>query len=152
VALLEASSPAALTFAPSRAPRPAPALAGAAGAHQAYLTHPVFRRYDDPARLVHDEAQRHHRDDPGDLAGVRRCIRSPRPSRPRATAQLIPQLEAWLAEITGFDAVSLQPNAGAQGEYAGLLAIRGYHRPRRSPPHGLPHPDPAPTAPTRRAR
>jgi glycine dehydrogenase len=36
-------------------------------------------------------------------------------------------LEAWLAEITGFDAVSLQPNAGSQGEYAGLLAIRGYH-------------------------
>ncbi|MBO6716528.1 MAG: aminomethyl-transferring glycine dehydrogenase [Rhizobiaceae bacterium] len=38
------------------------------------------------------------------------------------------QLEAWLAEITGFDAVSLQPNAGSQGEYAGLLAIRAWHR------------------------
>ena len=37
------------------------------------------------------------------------------------------QLESWLAEITGFDAVSLQPNAGSQGEYAGLLAIRRYH-------------------------
>jgi len=36
-------------------------------------------------------------------------------------------LEAWLCEITGFDAVSLQPNAGSQGEYAGLLAIRRYH-------------------------
>ena len=36
-------------------------------------------------------------------------------------------LEAWLGEITGFDAVSLQPNAGSQGEYAGLLAIRRYH-------------------------
>ncbi|MET0599211.1 MAG: aminomethyl-transferring glycine dehydrogenase [Mesorhizobium sp.] len=36
-------------------------------------------------------------------------------------------LERWLAEITGFDAVSLQPNAGSQGEYAGLLAIRRYH-------------------------
>ncbi len=36
-------------------------------------------------------------------------------------------LEKWLAEITGFAAVSLQPNAGSQGEYAGLLAIRGYH-------------------------
>ncbi|MBB3238246.1 aminomethyl-transferring glycine dehydrogenase [Phyllobacterium endophyticum] len=36
-------------------------------------------------------------------------------------------LEEWLAEITGFDAVSLQPNAGSQGEYAGLLAIRRYH-------------------------
>jgi glycine dehydrogenase len=40
------------------------------------------------------------------------------------------QLEAWLAEITGFDAVSLQPNAGSQGEYAGLLAIRRYHAER----------------------
>jgi glycine dehydrogenase len=40
------------------------------------------------------------------------------------------QLEAWLSEITGFDAVSLQPNAGSQGEYAGLLAIRRYHASR----------------------
>jgi glycine dehydrogenase len=39
-------------------------------------------------------------------------------------------LEAWLAEITGFTAVSLQPNAGSQGEYAGLLAIRAYHEAR----------------------
>ncbi len=42
-------------------------------------------------------------------------------------ADLFTQLESWLCEITGFDAVSLQPNAGSQGEYAGLLAIRGYH-------------------------
>jgi glycine dehydrogenase len=40
---------------------------------------------------------------------------------------LFRQLEHWLAEITGFAAVSLQPNAGSQGEYAGLLAIRRYH-------------------------
>jgi glycine dehydrogenase len=40
------------------------------------------------------------------------------------------QLADWLAEITGFAAVSLQPNSGAQGEYAGLLAIRAYHRAR----------------------
>jgi glycine dehydrogenase len=40
---------------------------------------------------------------------------------------LIAQLEGWLAELTGYDAVSLQPNAGSQGELAGLLAIRGYH-------------------------
>jgi glycine dehydrogenase len=43
------------------------------------------------------------------------------------------QLEAWLAEITGFAAVSLQPNAGSQGEYAGLLVIRGYHHQRGEP-------------------
>ncbi|GGE84997.1 aminomethyl-transferring glycine dehydrogenase [Mycetocola zhadangensis] len=41
---------------------------------------------------------------------------------------LIDQLEGWLAEVTGYDSVSLQPNAGSQGELAGLLAIRGYHR------------------------
>ncbi len=43
------------------------------------------------------------------------------------------QLESWLAEITGFAAVSLQPNAGSQGEYAGLLAIREYHNSRNEP-------------------
>lgn len=40
---------------------------------------------------------------------------------------LVGDLETWLADITGYDAVSLQPNAGSQGEFAGLLAIRGYH-------------------------
>jgi len=45
-------------------------------------------------------------------------------------AQVISDLERWLAEITGFDAVSMQPNAGAQGEYAGLLVIRAYHHDR----------------------
>ncbi|MGN6090596.1 MAG: glycine dehydrogenase, partial [Actinomycetales bacterium] len=44
--------------------------------------------------------------------------------------ELIRQLETWLAEVTGYAAVSLQPNAGSQGELAGLLAIRGYHRSR----------------------
>src|SRR6185369_3535392 len=43
---------------------------------------------------------------------------------------LVAQLEGWLAEVTGYDAVSVQPNAGSQGELAGLLAIRGYHRSR----------------------
>ncbi len=41
--------------------------------------------------------------------------------------QLFEELEAWLCEITGFDAMSLQPNAGSQGEYTGLLTIRSYH-------------------------
>ena len=45
-------------------------------------------------------------------------------------AELIGSLEAMLAECTGYDAVSLQPNSGAQGEYAGLLAIRAYHASR----------------------
>ncbi|MDQ6526011.1 aminomethyl-transferring glycine dehydrogenase [Nocardioides sp. LHD-245] len=42
--------------------------------------------------------------------------------------RLIDQLEGWLADVTGYDRVSIQPNAGAQGEYAGMLAIRNYHR------------------------
>jgi glycine dehydrogenase len=45
--------------------------------------------------------------------------------------QLIDELEAMLVECTGYDAVSLQPNSGAQGEYAGLLAIRAWHRSRK---------------------
>jgi glycine dehydrogenase len=44
--------------------------------------------------------------------------------------QLFAELEAWLCEITGYVAVSLQPNAGSQGEFAGLLAIRKYHESR----------------------
>jgi glycine dehydrogenase len=44
--------------------------------------------------------------------------------------ELFRRLEQWLKEITGLDAVSLQPNAGSQGEYAGLLVIRAYHRSR----------------------
>jgi glycine dehydrogenase len=54
------------------------------------------------------------------------------PFAPAADAEgyheLIGRLESWLAEATGYDRVSIQPNAGSQGELAGLLAIRGYHR------------------------
>jgi glycine cleavage system P protein (glycine dehydrogenase) len=52
------------------------------------------------------------------------------PEQARGYRELIEGLEAWLAEITGYDAVSVQPNAGSQGELAGLLAIRGYHTAR----------------------
>ncbi|MFO1036060.1 MAG: aminomethyl-transferring glycine dehydrogenase [Geminicoccaceae bacterium] len=56
------------------------------------------------------------------------------PFAPREQAvgyqQLFHDLGAWLQEITGFDAVSLQPNAGSQGEYAGLLVIRAWHESR----------------------
>ena len=110
----------------------------------AFLDHPVFHRYhsetemlrylrrlqdkdlaldrsDDPARLVHHEAQRDHRDDPGDLAGVRaRCIRSRRAEQARRLPRSCsPSSRLCSREITGFAAVSLQPNAGSQGEYAG---------------------------------
>jgi glycine dehydrogenase len=56
------------------------------------------------------------------------------PFAPREQARgyhaLFKRLEKWLCDITGYDAVSLQPNSGAQGEYAGLLAIRAYHAAR----------------------
>jgi glycine dehydrogenase len=59
------------------------------------------------------------------------------PFAPRAQAQgyatLFTRLEKWLCDIAGYDAVSLQPNSGAQGEYAGLLAIRAYHAARGEP-------------------
>jgi glycine dehydrogenase len=55
------------------------------------------------------------------------------PAQAAGTLEMARQLQAWLAEITGFAAVSLQPNAGSQGEYAGLLAIRGYHHARGNP-------------------
>ncbi|OBI51934.1 glycine dehydrogenase (aminomethyl-transferring) [Mycobacterium kyorinense] len=55
---------------------------------------------------------------PADTAGIR---------------QLIEQLETWLVQLTGYDAASLQPNAGSQGEYAGLLAIHAYHASRGEP-------------------
>jgi glycine dehydrogenase len=59
------------------------------------------------------------------------------PFAPRDQAEgyhvLFARLEQWLCDITGYDAISLQPNSGAQGEYAGLLAIRGYHAARGEP-------------------
>jgi glycine dehydrogenase len=48
----------------------------------------------------------------------------------RGYVALVEQLEGWLAEVTGYDKVSIQPNAGSQGELAGLMAIRAYHRAR----------------------
>jgi glycine dehydrogenase len=48
----------------------------------------------------------------------------------RGIRELIFQLSEWLIDITGYDAISLQPNAGSQGEFAGLLAIRSYHQSR----------------------
>ena len=59
------------------------------------------------------------------------------PFAPREQAEgyhaLFKRLEKWLCDMTGYDAISLQPNSGAQGEYAGLLAIRAYHAARGEP-------------------
>jgi glycine dehydrogenase subunit 2 len=52
------------------------------------------------------------------------------PKQTEGYTQLFKELETWLSEITGYPAISLQPNAGSQGEYAGLLVIRAYHESR----------------------
>jgi glycine cleavage system protein P-like pyridoxal-binding family len=80
---------------------------------------------------VHHEAQRHQRDDPHHLAGVRQHppVRAGRPAR-QGYRLLDEQLRAWLCQATGYAGISLQPNAGSQGEYAGLLAIKAWHASR----------------------
>ena len=90
------------------------------------LTHSMI-----PLGSLHDEAERDGGDDPGHVAGVREAapVRAAS-SRRRATRSCSTSSRRALAEITGFAAVSLQPNAGSQGEYAGLLAIRAYHESR----------------------
>jgi glycine dehydrogenase len=63
--------------------------------------------------------------EPASPACTRSCPRSGARVR-----ELTGSLSSMLAEITGFPAISLQPNAGSQGEYTGLLVIRAYHRSR----------------------
>lgn len=80
--------------------------------------------------LVHHEAERHRRDDSGDWPEFGQL----HPFCPAEQAQgyyeLVSTLSEWLIDVTGYDAMSMQPNSGAQGEYAGLLAIQKYHESR----------------------
>ncbi len=118
-----------------------------------YLTHPVFNRYHSETEML----RYIHKLQTKDLSLVNAMI--PLGSctmKLNATAEMVPvtwnefgglhpfapqeqtkgyqtlfsQLERWLAEITGYKGISLQPNAGSQGEYAGLLVIRKYHQSR----------------------
>jgi glycine dehydrogenase len=121
--------------------------------HSDYLAHPNFRTY----HSEHDLLRYLHRLQSRDLSLTASMIplgsctmklnataemvpvswpefAKPHPFAPAeqlaGDAELYTQLENWLAQMTGFAAVSLQPNSGAQGEYAGLLAIRAYHAAR----------------------
>ena len=83
----------------------------------------------DPAGVVHHEVERDDGDGAGRPARVRRHPSLSHRWRARpATCRSIDELEEWLAQVTGYAKVSVQPNAGSQGELAGLLAIAAYHR------------------------
>ncbi len=121
-----------------------------------YLTHPVFRRYHSETAMLRYLRLLSDRDLALDrsmiplgsctmklnAAAEMEPISWPgfadlHPFAPldqaRGYHRLMGDLEAWLAELSGYDAVSLQPNAGSQGELAGLLAIRGYQEGRGEP-------------------
>lgn len=121
--------------------------------HGAFLTHPVFHAHRSETELLRYMRKLSDRDLALDRAMIPLgsctmklnattemmpltwpAFASLHPFAPADQAggyrTLFARLEKWLADITGYDAVSLQPNSGAQGEYAGLLAIRAYHAAR----------------------
>jgi glycine dehydrogenase len=122
----------------------------------AFCTHPVFHAYRSETELLRYMRKLADRDLALDRAMIPLgsctmklnattemipltwpAFGSQHPFAPRDQATgyqaLFQRLEHWLIDITGYDAISLQPNSGAQGEYAGLLAIRGYHAARGEP-------------------
>ena len=153
VALLESFAGGELPFALETLFADAPELPAGLVRGSSFLTHETFHRH----RSEHDLLRYLHRLERKDLSLTTSMISlGSCTMKLNATTEMIPvtwpefgrmhpfapveqtagyralftQLEAWLAKITGFAAVSLQPNSGAQGEYAGLLAIRAYHEGR----------------------
>jgi glycine dehydrogenase len=152
-AVLEAFAGGPLPFALAELAEGEPALPAPHARTSAFLTHAVFNRHHAEAEML----RYIHKLQGRDLSLAHSMI--PLGSctmKLNATSEMLPvswpqlaklhpfvpveqaegyraifaDLERWLAEMTGFAAVSLQPNAGAQGEYAGLLAIRAYHKSR----------------------
>ena len=126
---------------------------GAYGRTSPYLTHPVFNSYHSETEMMRyiNKLQARDLSLTHSMIPLGSCtmklnataemlpVMWPKfgglhPFAPRDQAQgyaiLFERLEMWLAEITGFDAVSLQPNSGAAGEYTGLLTIRAWHKSR----------------------
>ena len=131
-------------------PEPADTIGAALRRESAFLQHPVFNLYHTETELLRYIRRLESRDLSltTSMIPLGSCtmklnasaemlpvtwekVANLHPFVPLAQAggyqELFTQLEKWLAEITGFAAVSLQPNAGSQGEYAGLLAVRAYH-------------------------
>ena len=140
-------------LAPVDSPSTELAIPGGLRRTSAFLTHPVFHRYRSETEMLRYLRRLADRDLALDrtMIPLGSCtmklnattemvpitwpeLASIHPFAPieQATGylQLFDDLEHWLCEITGYDAVSLQPNAGSQGELAGLLAIKAYHEDR----------------------
>jgi len=133
-----------------RVDEPAPALGSLARTSE-FLTHPTFHRYRSEHELLRYLHRLQHKDlslttsmialgsctmklnattemYPVSLSGFGQLHPFAPLDQAKGYQQLFANLSAWLCEITGFDGCSLQPNAGSQGEYAGLSVIRAYHR------------------------
>jgi glycine dehydrogenase len=132
---------------------PSPAIPESLARRTAFLTHPIFHRYRSETEMLRYLRRLEARDlsltsamiplgsctmklnATAEMVGVSwPGFGAIHPFAPREQTKgyqrMIGELEHWLAEITGFAKVSMQPNAGSQGEYAGLLVIRAYHRAR----------------------
>ena len=151
-------------------PAPVPAVPADLARTTGYLNHPVFSAYRSETamlRYLRRLADRDYALDRG-MIPLGSCtmklnaaaelepiswpgFADPHPYAPAGQVTgyttMIAQLEQWLAELTGYDAVSLQPNAGSQGELAGLLAVRAYHHSRGDRQRDVCVSRPAPTAP-----
>ncbi|MFN7143562.1 MAG: aminomethyl-transferring glycine dehydrogenase [Myxococcota bacterium] len=126
---------------------------GALGRTSAYLTHPTFSKYHSETEMLRYIKRLEGRDLslafsmiplgsctmklnattemlPVTWPGIGKLHPFVPADQAQGYREMFKQLESWLAEITGFAATSLQPNAGSQGEYAGLLVIRAYHEER----------------------
>jgi glycine dehydrogenase len=150
-ALFEAFAGGPVAFSPDELSGEVEVAIGAPHARQgAFLLHPVFNRYHSEHEMLRylgrlqarDLSLAHSMIPLGSctmkLNGTSEMIPVTWPelgklhpfapvAQARGYREIFDDLEGWLAEITGFAAVSLQPNSGAQGEYTGLLAIRAYH-------------------------